>query len=423
MSPTSGRCPSCGSRMIEKRCYKCKFCGVCGSRWEGASCQNCFPISPEYPADSTTSSVEGEAALERRDMARLLGRNITQTEHNLYKSLSFDGNRARVHLMADNAVSIWSIPDSAKKRIADSITQLVMREFRHGWDPRVKLILASLLRKEAADLGLDIQQVTRALAVMGLNVRMHLREASQWLVIAAVDSTSSPFEVYVAGSRRGTKTLQITEINSRWFSWLEAHCYPRHSKIFRTRVPIYLSDAIDDVTEIKVHGGVIIEYSRKNSATQVDHSTLRVKVGYDRSFYAFKSMKKMLLDEAISCRIELDRANFAKKFMLDKRRYPLSSELAKTAGCALAINTLFLQKFKEKKSEGRSWKTVALEALREADDEVFSSLPRFRRGVVLMTFRDLINSTGRKLTRRDLGHTGIKGVLVLSEFEDESRVN
>ena len=406
--------------MVERRCYKCKFCGVCGNRWEGASCQNCFPISPEYPTDSSSSSVEGEAALERRDMSKLLGRSITQTEHNLYKSLSFDGSRARIHLMAENAVSIWSIPEAAKKRIADSITLRIMKEFRHGWDPKVKLLLASLLRKEAAALGLDILEVTHALAVMGLNVHMHLREASQWLVIAALGSSSSSrFEVYVGGAVRGTKTSRITERNERWSSWLEVHGYPRDSRIFRTRVPIYLSDAIDDATEIKVHWGVILEYSRKNHATLIDHSTLRINVDYERSFYAFKSMKKMLLDQDVSCSIELDRASYAKKFMLDKGRCPLSSQLAKTAGCSLAINRLFLQKFKEKKSEGRAWKTVALEALQEADEEVFLSLPRLRRGMVLMALRDLMKTTGKKLTRRDLGHTGVKGVLVLSEFEDD----
>ena len=404
--------------MIDRRCYRCKFCGVCGTRWEGASCQNCFPVSQDYPTEPGSTSVEGEAALERRDMARLLGRNVTKTEHNLYKSLSFDGDKARIHLMAENAVSAWSIPVSAKKRIVDSITLRIMKEFRHGWDPKVKPLLASLLRKEAAGLGLNIQEVTRALAVMGLSANMHLRETSQWLVIAPFDPFSS-FEVYVGGSRRGTKTSEITERNGRWSSWLEAHGYPREAKIFRARVPMYLSDAVDDdATEIKVHGGVILEYSRKNGATQIDHSTLRIKVGFERSFYAFKSMKKTLLDQDISCSIELDRASFAKKFMLGKGRYPLSSELARTAGCTLALNTLFLRKFKEKKSEGRSWKTVALEALREADEEVFSTLSRLKRGMVLMTFREM-RTNGEKLRNHDLEHTGMKGVLVLSEFGED----
>lgn len=415
------RCPSCGSKMLERRCYKCKFCGVCGSRWEGASCQNCFPDVPAYSSNDS-SSVEGEGALETRDMSKLLGRNITTTEHNLLKAAFFDGSRARIHEMVVNAVSTWTIPDGTKKRIAESVTMRISKELRHG-DPKVKPLLACLLREEAATLGLDMLEVTRALAVMGLNGNMHLRQASQWLIIASLGSSSS-FEVYVGGAVRGTKTSRITERKERWSSWLEADGHPRDSGIFRTRVPIYLSDAIDAVTEIKVHGGVILEYSRKNHAALIDQSTLRIRVDYERSFYIFKSLKKVLLDQDVSCSIQLDRASYARKFMLDKGRCPLSSQLAKTSGCSLAINRLFLQKFKDKKSEGRAWKTVALEALRETDEEVFLSLPRLKKGMVLMVLRDLMKTTGKKLTRRDLEHTGVKGVLVLSEFEDdELKVN
>ena len=341
------------------------------------------------------------------------------TEHNLYRSLSFDREKARIHDMVENAVSVWAIPEGTKKRIVDTISIKVVREQRHS-DPKSKPLIASLLREEAALLGLDIKEVTRALAVMGLNGNMHLRQDSHWLVIANLSST---FKVLVGESERGTKSSQIKESVGRWTSWLDVHGYPTNAKIFRTRVPLYLSDAIDSQTEIKIFDGVILDYSRKRRATLIDHSTLRITLDYERSFYAFKSMKKVLLDQDTSCHIDFDRTSYARKFMLEKGKFPLSSELARVAGCSLKINAVFLSKFKEKKSEGRSWKTVAIESLRQADEEIFSSLPRLKRGLVLMTLRNQMKAGGRKLGKQDLEHTGVNGLLVLSEFDSEPKVN
>lgn len=386
--------------------------------WEGASCQNCFPTDNVYTVGDG-SSIDGEASLERRDMSKLFGRNISTTEHNLYRSLSFDASRAKIHDMVENAVSTWTIPAGAKKRIVDSISIRVAKELKHG-DPKAKQLIASLLREEAAALGLDIMEVTRALAVMGLNGNMHLRQASQWLVVACL---SASFRVLVGETERGTKSSQIKEGTVRWSSWLVAHGYPCDAKIFRTRVPLYLSDAIDPTTEIKIVDGVILDYSRKRKATLIDHSALRIKLEYERSFYAFKSMKKILLDQDTSCHVDFDRTSYARKFMLEKGRFPLSTELARIAGCSLKMNAVFLSKFREKKSEGRSWKTVAIESLREADEEIFCSLPRLKRGLVLMTLRNLMKNGGRKLGKQDLEHTGIKGLLVLSEFDTEPRGN
>src|SRR5208283_2388943 len=107
---------------------------------------------------------------------------------------------------------------------------------------------------------------------------------------------------------------------------------------------------------------------------------------------------------------ELDRTARAKRFMLGKGMFPKSTELAEVAGCIREINALFLRKFKEKMNdEGRAWKTVAIEALCEVDEEVFQGIPRVKRGSVMMALSNM------NLGKRDLEHTGVRGVLVLSE--------
>lgn len=410
----SGRCPSCGGQLIEKRCYKCKFCGICGMKWEGISCQNCFPVANTYSTPDGNAA-DGEAALERSDMSKLFGRNISTTEHNLYRSLSFDGERAKTHEMVQNAVSSWTLPEGAKKRIVDTIVTRVSKELRNG-DPQLKPLITSLLREEAASLGLDLKEVTRALAVMGLNAKIHLRQSSHWLVVAAIGSAS--LKVSVDGIERGIKAHKISEDTEQWESWLLANGYSETANIFRVRVPLYLTDAIDKVSKIKVANGVILDYERKRQAMLVDRSSLRIKQDYRRSFYAFKSMKKALVDDGAQCRTEVDRINFARRFMLGKGKFPISSEIATMAGCSTKINALFLNKFREKKTEGRAWNTVAMEALREADEEIFSSFPRLKRGQVLMYARDILKVRGRKLAKQDSEHTGLRGILVLSEFDE-----
>ena len=399
----AGRCPLCGAHLVESRCYECKLCGVCGTRWEGASCPNCFPVTPAY-APSDSSSVEGEAALQKRETSDLLGgRPISLTEYRYLSSLSFDRKRAEIHEMVENAVSAWAIPPAASTRITQNITLRITKEIRRGLSKaEVKPLLASLLQEEAAGLGRGMEEVNRALAAVGL------RQAPHWLVIASPSS----FKVCVGGSERSAKSSEMKK-KEQWSSWLEMRGYPSDARIVNVRVPIYLSDA--GLTEIKVEGAVILEYSKKRRATLIDPSTLRINVDNARSFYAWKSMKKVRLDDDIAPqRMELDRTSYAKKFMLGNGKFPASTELATVAGCARKINALFLRKFKEKRNDqGRPWKTVALEALRETDEaEVFPSIPRVKRGRILLRLKNM------NLTKHDLDYTGVRGVLVLSEFED-----
>ena len=403
LSVGAGRCPLCGSLLIEGRCNKCKFCGVCGSPWEGDCCPNCFPVAAPAYAPSDSNSVVEEAALDKRETEKLLG-PMTPARFNALRSRPSEARkRAEIHEMVEKAVSAWALPPATKDRISDDITLRVTREIRHGDELEIKPLIASFLYEEAARLGLGIAEVNRALAVMGLNTP--IRQDSHWLILLV---SGTEFKIFVGDIERGGKSSEMKK-DSQWSSWLEIRGYPPDSMIVRARVPLYLSDA--GTTKIRVEGAIILEYMRKRHATLVDPSTLTIKVDPAESFYAWRSMKKVRLDDGgsgvPSQYAELDRTARAKRFMLGKGMFPKSTELAEVAGCIREINALFLRKFKEKMNdEGRAWKTVAIEALCEVDEEVFQGIPRVKRGSVMMALSNM------NLGKRDLEHTGIRGVLV-----------
>ena len=346
--------------------------------------------------------------MDKRDTEKLLG-PMTPARYNALRSRpSIVRKRTEIHEMVEKAVSVWALPPVARDRIADSVTFKIAMGIRHGDESEIKPLIASFLHEEAARLGLSILEVNRALAVMGLNTP--IRQASHWLILLV---SGAQFKIFVGGSERNAKCSEMKN-DTRRSSRLEMHGYTPDVRIVSARVPLYLSDA--GTTKIRVEGALILEYLRKRHATLVNPSTLTIKVDPAESFYAWKSMKKVRLDSGASVaqHAELDRTAYAKKFMLGNGRFQLSTELAAIAGCVREMNTLFLRKLREKRNdEGRAWKTVAIEVLREVDEEVFARIPRVKRGDVLMALRNMNN-----LTKRDLEYAGIRGVLVLSEFEN-----
>lgn len=339
-------------------------------------------------------------------MEKLLGHSLPPQLYNALRSHpSLERKRTEIHELVERAVSRWALPKAAKDAITDNVTLKIVKEIRQGLDPETKPMIACLLHEEAARRGRSIREVNRALAAIGA----HTREASHWLVLA---TSSTPFKILVSGAERSGKICEVDK--TQWKSWLEMHGFPEDARIVRALVPLYMSDV--GMTEIRVDGAIILEYSKKRRATLVNPSTLRIWVDLARSFYAFRSMKKVRLDGHYSStpHAELDRISYAKKFMLGSGLFPLSTELATVAGCLRVLNATFLGVFKEKRNDdGRSWKRVAIDALCEADQQVFASISRVKRGEVIMAVGKMMN----KLKKNDLRHTGVKGILVLSEFE------
>ena len=343
--------------------------------------------------------------MERGQMEKLLGHSLPPQLYNALRSRpSLERKRTEIHELVERAVSRWALPKTARDAIADNVTLKIVKEIRQGLEPEIRPLIACLLHEEAARRGRSIREVNRALAAIGA----HTREASHWLVLAA---SSMPFKILVSGAERSGKTCEVDR--TQWKSWLEMHGYSEDARIVRALVPLYMSDV--GMTEIRVVGAIILEYSKKRRATLVSPSTLRIWVDLARSFYAFRSMKKVRLDGNSSApHPELDRISYAKKFMLGNGLFPLSTELATVAGCLRRLNATFLGVFKEKRNdEGRSWKSVAIDALSEADQQVFTTISRVKRGEVIMAVGRMTN----KLKKNDLHHTGTKGILVLSEFE------
>jgi hypothetical protein len=397
--PVIGRCPSCGSRLFESRCYKCNFCGICGKKSESGSPCDCLSGYLEnlslVPSGGAASDI-GEVAPPKSEFSQIVGRHVSQRERDIVCAQPDRKGREIRSIVCSVLNNIPSLSERVKPEVLEEILHHASTLFnRFGCSQRESIPLA--IWRVGKPRGLSAHEVIRAIA---LTSRLKLKLVSYSVTIQYPPSRE--VKVKVNGCDRP-------------FRYLMGHMLMESQReaIASIRIPLYHSDLTDSrrIT-IELVGGRYIDWEKKY-AVESNRNTLTLKIGYDDSSLLLKLQKKYQVDRGID-KIESNAVEYGRRFSLSVSRFPRSANIMMVTGpaCLHRFNILYLHLFRTKMedTQGRTPRKLVMEAQLQADREIFSSLnARQRQKVLLAVARMSLKQSDRK-------YTGVEGLLVRSEI-------
>jgi hypothetical protein len=323
------------------------LCPVCSSPLEDNKC-------PKYDSSGFTGTPFGESTPSRTEFRRIIGRVPSTREHNYFRSLFTNDEERRIGEGAQAAMERINLDQHTKSALVMRITLMAKRFRSRGLSINESIILAANL--ELSFLGVDKSQSTS-------NGPQLQTPALRPVVFEVVSEDSHRISVTVAGSQRRFKVWPLNKGGRNCFS---------------VCVPLYECDA---GALIQVHKATLVRVADKRVSV-VDTHTLRLKRCFSKSFRIFKLMKEVVIDG------ELELPDKSMAYM---RRYslsslPLTARIAKEAGCAGRLQSRFEQLFRQSliRGMGRSPRSLAKEAMLQADLEIYSSLsPEEKASVAL----------------------------------------
>jgi hypothetical protein len=315
-----------------------KFCSVCSSLLhDDERCTRCDP-------SSFTGTPFGESTPSRTDFRRIIGRVPSTREHNYFRSLFTNDEERRIGEGAQAAIERINLDRHTKSALAMRITLMAKRFRSRGLSINESILLAANL--ELGFLGVDDFQSAS-------NGQQLKTSALRPVVFEVVSEDPHRISVTVAGAQRRFKIWPLNKVGRNCFS---------------VSVPLYEYDA---GALIAVHNATLVRVADKRVSV-VDTHTLRLKRCFSKSFHIFKLMKEVVVDG------ELELPDKSMAYM---RRYslsslPLTERIAREAGCAGRLQSRFEQLFKQAltRGMGRSPRSLAKEAMLQADVDIYSSL-------------------------------------------------
>ncbi len=327
-------------------------------------------------ASSASSNPFGEIAPSRSDFRQILGRVPSQKEHNFFKSLYTDNDSRSIHELAESLVQTLRMDAKAKASLMERVESLAKRLIR-ATSMNVSESVLSALCTEASSSGIGlVELVSRVAEAYPSIARLNALSVR----VKSADPTRA--KVFVGGKERRFKLI-------------------RDGMVHLFKFPLYI---FDNGAIVKFESARIAQISDRR-ARVIDEQTLTLKIDPRKGFELFKLMKKALVD--------LGTPRYEKDFSMYLRRFPISSMpvtewMMRQAGCLQAVQLRFVETFRRKLENGmgRSPERLALEALIEADAEVYARLPPDRRGSILL----LANKLG-------ISGTGESGLVLLQELK------
>jgi len=309
---------------------------------------------PRCDPSGFTGTPFGESAPSRTEFRRIIGRVPSTREHNYFRSLFTNDEERRIGEGAQAAIERINLDQHTKSALVMRITLMAKRFRSRGLSINESILLAANL--ELSFLGVDdVQSASSGRQLQTCALRP--------VVFEVVSEDARRISVTVAGAQRRFKVWPLSKGGRNCFSVI---------------VPLYEYDA---GALIAVHNATLVRVADRRMSV-VDAHTLRLKRCFSKSFRIFKLMKEVVVDG------ELELPD---KSMAYIRRYslsslPLTERIAKEAGCAGRLQSRFEQLFKQAlaRGMGRSPRSLAKEAMLQADTEIYSSLsPEAKASVAL----------------------------------------
>jgi len=309
---------------------------------------------PRCDPSSLTGTPFGESTPSRTEFRKIIGRVPSTREHNYFRSLFTNDEERRIGEAAQSAMERINLDRHTKSALAMRITLMAKRFRSKGLSINESVLLAANL--ELSFLGVDDIQTTS-------NDQQLQPSALRPLVFEVISEDPHGISVTVAGAQRTFKVWPLNKGGRNCFS---------------VRLPLYEYDA---GALIAVHNATLVRVADKR-VSLVDTHTLRLKRCFSKSFRIFKLMKEVVVDG------ELELPDKSMAYM---RRYslsslPLTARIAREAGCAGRLQSRFEQLFKQslERGMGRSPRSLAKEAMLQADVDIYSSLsPEAKASVAL----------------------------------------
>jgi hypothetical protein len=324
------------------------LCPVCSSPLDdGERCPKCDP-------SSFTGTPFGESTPSRTDFRRIIGRVPSTREHNYFRSLFTNDEERRIGEGAQAAMERINLDQHTKSALAMRITLMAKRFRSKGLSINESILLAANL--ELSFLGVDdVQSASSGSQLQTSTLRP--------LVFEVISEDPHRISVTVAGAQRRLKIWPLNKGGRNCFS---------------VCVPLLEYDA---GALIQVHNATLARVADKKVSV-VDTHTLRLKRCFSKSFRIFKLMKEVVVDGEL----ELPDKSIAYMRRYSLSSLPLTARIAREARCAGRLQSRFEQLFKQAltKGMGRSPRSLAKEAMLQADVEIYSSLsPEAKASVAL----------------------------------------
>lgn len=394
----------------------------------------------------------GELGIRPREFGMITGRaSVSRKESNILRAASDEEpSRKKIRHKVEAAVRWLGLPRSKEvelvetvERNAFSLSKLWRRESRAKGRkihvPLEKVVEYSLLC-EAKRIGRTILEVQGALARAGFNMRLQL-----FTLRIAVPGDISSVNMFVNGWRRDLLDFRTREAGegplgkeySVSIHALLSDTIDQNGRVGKAWIEVRFENAIilpeesafsigkreSSLRAGKWYSTTTLESGVGKSAPKYDQSdphTIRLKLNAEDCFALFRDVNK-LHGEGPSGKMEastnLDTSSLEiesvvrQHLFLPSKDFPASASLMRKASCLVTLERRSAELFREflKNSEGRSLRTLAREAISEADREVYHSLSP----IVKLYLRGYISTL--PLKRRDRSYTGVKGLLIPSE--------
>jgi hypothetical protein len=465
-------CPICNGKIVNGVCERHgTICETCGTLYKDPFCPNCYsPPSTQLMGGSyyrnrgrhlsPNSFRLGELGMGAKEFSSITGRQlVTKKESDILRAAGDEESaRKRIREKTEAAIRWLTLPRSKEMELIDvvernavSLSKACRREARLlGQNIHIspeKVVEYALLR-EVKRVGRTIREVQYALAKAGFNIKLQLF-CLRIAVTAGNDIAS--VRLFVNDWKRDQASFRPKEAGAGPIG-----------KEYTVSVQTLLADTIDDGgkvgerTWIKVHfenavilsdeSAVIVQkgenkanetkwysssalsshgkFPKKSLLTfdQKDPQTVWLKLNAEKCFALFKDMNRMLershdtlrdrnTDFDISQSVEIEGL-IRQHLCLPSKKFPASASLLQRASCLAKLERRSVELFREflRNSEGRSLRSLAHDAVMKADREIYSSLSPS----VKFTMKGYISTL--PLRRRDRNYTGVKGLLIPSEF-------
>jgi hypothetical protein len=464
----AAKCPICNSSMRNLTCPTHEtICDICGTLYKKneISCPNCFPAA--------VPNIQDERTVHRTLVA--LGELGFGTNEPSAINNGADPHRRKIRQKTEAAIKWLNLPRNKEVELLENVERnsaSIASRYRemkeknsNGQNSHISLekVVEYSLFSEAKKIGKTIVEVQDALAKAGFKLKLQ-RFLLRISVPRNVDI--SLVSMYVNGWKQAEDSFRPKLVGegplgmeySVAFQALLSDTIDRKGRVgerewveVRFGNAIIVSDepAIVDKSTFTKSRFYYVDYplsSSSSSTSPTKHSrdkvnflqkgpsTVLLRLNGSKCFALFKSMNQILdletgpttltkksndytsVNSSQPLPLEI-QWSIRQHLLLPSKRFPASAALMQRASCLGRVERRSVELFREflNNSNGRSQRTLAREALTQADKEVFSSLPESLK-LMMKSF-----VTTLPLKRRDRSYTGVKGLLIPSEvlFEDE----
>jgi hypothetical protein len=324
------KAPATSPSMADKDGEPLELCEVCGSPLEDGFCHSCGA------GFSEGASPVGAAPLDRRELSRVLGRNVGPRAHGSYAlSMQQEEGMAPLRKEIQSLVEQFNASPEAKGSARENAERTAVK-LLDALGP-TKAAIASVAQ-EFLRLGRNTVEVSSCIS----NVHSWVGQLSDLVVEVLPSATSGDLVITFDGRKRAFKSLS--------------------DGLYRKlRIPLYAGDSNATVC---LKGAILTRdgYDRRR-VRPLSPSSLVLTLD-ERNFELFKLLKVARLSGELA-NGDPDPKALLRKYSISK--LPLTEELLRTANLLPRVNAEYSARFTEKLKDGRgrSPRKLAEEALIE----------------------------------------------------------